>query len=433
VEHPNAEAQSLNPYLDRLHQLQKDLMVRYFSDLTRIADSNQTPAVYLLISGHPVELIRAFGLMPVFPEINALQSAVKHQSLPLIQKAEEIGYSTDNCAYVKADIGLWYAGGVTPLAKIPKPALLLTNYVGCNVYLHWWEHLKHLSGAPLVDLDVPFLRSQDGEPRTDDVLYVRRQLQALIPVLEHISGVRYDPDRLRAVLDYSRKTEDLWVQIKQLAQARPAPFDAYFDAATMMGPLHVFRGTPEGLDYFRQAFSLLKRAQEQGQGVQNPERFRLVIEGPPPWPHFRAFREMFSRWGAVFVASSYSTVGGLWDWGFRHDPDDPLTTIAYHMLKWNLAIRPLVRRYEQLARYLAEFKAEGLVIHSVKSCRLFSAGQGDMREYFAREHKVPTLLVESDLEDPRYFSPAQMRTRIDAFMESLTQHQHAQAKLPSSS
>jgi len=31
---------------------------------------------------------------------------------------------------------------------------------------------------------------------------------------------------------------------------------------------------------------------------------------------------------------------------------------------------------------------------------------------------VPTLLIESDLEDPRYFSEAQMRNRIDAFFES---------------
>jgi benzoyl-CoA reductase subunit B len=54
-----------------------------------------------------------------------------------------------------------------------------------------------------------------------------------------------------------------------------------------------------------------------------------------------------------------------------------------------------------------------------KSCRLFSAGQGDMREYFTRELNVPTLMVESDLEDPRYYAEAQMKNRIDAFFESL--------------
>ena len=58
----------------------------------------------------------------------------------------------------------------------------------------------------------------------------------------------------------------------------------------------------------------------------------------------------------------------------------------------------------------------------MKSCRLFSAGQGDMREHFTKDLGIPTLLVESDIEDPRYFSEAQMKNRIDAFFESL-EHQ----------
>ena len=89
------------------------------------------------------------------------------------------------------------------------------------------------------------------------------------------------------------------------------------------------------------------------------------------------------------------------------------------MLQQNLANRNFLQRYQQIRRYVDEWNADALVIHSVKSCRLFSAGQGDMREYFAKDLGIPTLFVESDLEDPRYFSAAQMRNRIDAFFESL--------------
>ena len=89
------------------------------------------------------------------------------------------------------------------------------------------------------------------------------------------------------------------------------------------------------------------------------------------------------------------------------------------MLQWNLTNRSLLHRYQQIRRYVEDWSADALIIHSVKSCRLFSAGQGDMREYFTKELGVPTLLIESDLEDPRYFSEAQMRNRIDAFFESL--------------
>jgi benzoyl-CoA reductase subunit B len=89
------------------------------------------------------------------------------------------------------------------------------------------------------------------------------------------------------------------------------------------------------------------------------------------------------------------------------------------MLRYNVTNRSFFQRYEQLRQYVEEWNADALVIHSVKSCRLFSAGQGDMREYFSKELGVPTLLIESDLEDPRYFSEAQMRNRIDAFFEAL--------------
>jgi benzoyl-CoA reductase subunit B len=119
-------------------------------------------------------------------------------------------------------------------------------------------------------------------------------------------------------------------------------------------------------------------------------------------------------------------VGGLWEFGFRHDPDHPLESIARHMLQWNLTNRNFLQRYDQIARYVDEWQADALVIHSVKSCRLFSAGQGDMREYFTKERGVSTLLVESDIEDPRYFSEAQMKNRIDAFFESLA-HKRATA------
>jgi benzoyl-CoA reductase subunit B len=112
-------------------------------------------------------------------------------------------------------------------------------------------------------------------------------------------------------------------------------------------------------------------------------------------------------------------VGGIWEFGFRHDPARPLESIARHMLTYNLTNRNFLQRYAQIKDYVEQWDADALVIHSVKSCRLFSAGQGDMREYFTKELNVPTLLIESDLEDPRYFSEAQLRNRVDAFFESL--------------
>ena len=112
-------------YQGQMHLLQKEMMGRYFDRVTRAAEKGEGKAVYMLISGNPVELIQAFDLIPVYPEIDALQLAAKKSALPFILKAEELGYSMDNCAYVKADVGLYLGGYVAPYGTIPKADLLL--------------------------------------------------------------------------------------------------------------------------------------------------------------------------------------------------------------------------------------------------------------------------------------------------------------------
>jgi benzoyl-CoA reductase subunit B len=407
-------------YQGKMHNLQKDMIGRYYDRLTGAAEGRGTDkAVYMMISGNPVELIQAFDLIPVYPEVNALQLAVKKQSLPFILQAEEMGYSTDNCAYVKADVGMFFGGRKTPFATIPKPDYILCNYVGCNVYLQWFEHLEDFTHAPTYNLDIPFIRTAAGTPTPDDVSYVVKQLEEIIVQLEKLTGKSLDYKKLQRIVAISGETGDLWSEIKKLTRRRPAPFDAYFDSVTMMAPLYCLRGTEDGLHFFREAHKEMLERADRHEGPLPEEKFRFVIEGPPPWPYLRAFRDMFSRWGAVAVASTYSTVGGLWEFGFRHDAQRPLESIASHMLQWNLTNRNFLQRYKQIRDYVEQWDADALVIHSVKSCRLFSAGQGDMREYFTKDLNVPTLLIESDLEDPRYFSEAQLRNRVDAFFESL--------------
>jgi benzoyl-CoA reductase subunit B len=381
------------------------------------AHAEGQPTAAVLISGNCVELLRALGFLPLFPEVTALQNAIRKKALPLILRAEQAGYSADNCAYVKADIGLYLDGGMGPGKPIPLPSLVVCNYVGCNVYVKWFEHLAEVSGAPLFMLDVPFARTEDPPPQ--DVRYVVGQLQELIALGERISGRRFDVDRLREIVALAARAEEGYARCKDLTRRRPAPFDAYFDAINLMGPINVLRGTPEAAEFFDLAVAEFAELAEQGLGPLTEERVRAVFEGPPPYPYYRNFRDLFTRWGAVGVQSTYSTVGGIWDWGFRHDAGDPLASIAAHMMRHNLANRSIVDRYGQIRRYVEEWGADALVIHSIKSCRLYSAGQGDMREVFTRDLGVPTLLVESDLEDPRYYAEAQLKSRIDAFFEAL--------------
>ncbi len=404
-------------YRSQIHQRQKELMLRWYDRLDQAARTGSPASVALMISGNCVELLEAFDAVPIYPEVNALQLAIRHQSLEPILVAEELGYAADNCAYVKADIGALLKG-ITPTGgKLPKPSLVLCNFVGCNTYIKWFEHVAELLSSPLYVLDVPFLRTEVA--RKEDITYVVHQLKEAVKKLEEITGRKFDYDRFKEAVRCSSRVEELWSRIKHLARKTPSPFDAYFDAITLMGPLYVYRGSPAGVEFFEVALQEMEKKVGRGEGVYDQEKFRVVVEGPPPYPYFRTFRDMFAKWKACVVASTYSTVGGLWEFGFRHDAENPFEAVALHMLAHNVANRNYLQRYDQIQRYVEDWNAQGVIIHFVKSCRLFSAGQGDMRDYFAKKLGIPTLYLESDLEDPRYFAEAQIRNRIDAFFETL--------------
>jgi benzoyl-CoA reductase subunit B len=395
--------------------LQKEMLGAWFKRLAE-APARGEPVAYLFISGNIGELLANFGFHLVYPEVNALQCGIKKVAGSMILKAEELGYSPDVCGYVKNDIGLLHTGNHSPMGDLPPPSLLVCNYSGCRTYVKWFEALAEYYKAPLVMLDVPYRRDDTIDPC--DLDYVVGQMRELIVLCEKITGRKFDLDRLREELGRSALAEDYWVKILESAKRTPSPFDAYFEAVFFMAPLYTLRGTADCLRYYEAAWREIEERIAHGIGPIPEERFRVVFEGPPPWPHFRPFWEMFQRWGAVAVASTYSKVGGLFDQGVRHDPARPLESMAEYCMNcytnWHLGLRR-----DLIQRYCHDYAADGLVIHSVKSCRSFSVGQADTREVFSKQLGIPTLFIESDLADPRYFSAAQLRTRIDAFFEGL--------------
>src|SRR5207247_8597030 len=123
-------------------------------------------------------------------------------------------------------------------------------------------------------------------------------------------------------------------------------------------------------EFFDAAVAEFESLVAQGHGPLSEERFRTVVEGPPPYPFYKNFRNLFAKWGAVAVQSTYSTVGGIWEWGFRHDPRRPLESIAQQMLQENLTHRSIVAGYAQIARYAAVGGAAAVMSHSIIYSRL---------------------------------------------------------------
>jgi benzoyl-CoA reductase subunit B len=409
---------------DRSMELQKAMLAEHFDRLERAPETGEK-TVYTFVPGNLTELIRSFGALPVLPEINALQSGLRGKSAAYIAEAEKLGHSEDVCTYVKCDIGMVKSGNVGPTGtRLPRPDLLLLSYTGCYTFMKWFELLREEYRCPTVFLQIPY--QADGSLRPEHREYVSRQIREnLIPALEKITGRAYDEDALRESLARSRQAEDDLVSVLQSARRRPSPVDAYFGAVYYVGPIFsAFRGTPEGAAYYRALREEIEARVAAGAGPDTPsgrlddQKYRLVVEGPPNWTHFREFWKMFSDEKAVMVASTYTKVGGTYDLGFRHDPEDPIGTMADYCGGCYTNLN-LPSRADLLVRYLREYEADGFLVHSVKSCNSFSAGQLALLREVERRTGIPGGFLESDLVDPRYFSAANLKNRVESYLQML--------------
>lgn len=407
--------------------IQKEMINNLFKDLSTAKETGKK-VVYTFVPGNLSELIHAFDMLPVYPEINALQSGMRKKSDSFIKEAERYGHSEDVCTYVKCDIGMMLKGNIGPTGeKIPSPDLLLLSYTGCFTFMKWFESLENLyPGVEIAMLHTPY--QKDGEITKEMTEYMVKQLKdEVIPKMEKVSGKKYDETKLKKILENSVKTEDLIVKIFDTPKNIPTPIDAYFAGVYYIGPINIgFRGTIEAVEYYEELYKEINKRIELGLGPITPEgeikeeQYRLVVEGPPNWTSFREFWKLFYDNGAVIVASSYTKVGGVYDMGFRHNPDSPLESLGEYCMNCYTNLN-LPQRIELLEKCITDYHADGFLVNSIKSCNSFSAGQLLMMRKIEVKLEIPVGFIESDLVDPRYFSYANIKNRLESFFQMLEQ------------
>jgi benzoyl-CoA reductase subunit B len=263
---------------------------------------------------------------------------------------------------------------------------------------------------------------------------VKQLKEEVIPAMERVSGVKFDIDRLRENLRRSAAAEDDQVWVLESAKHRRSPIDAYFGGVYYIGPIFTaFRGTDDAVEYYRILRGEIEERLAKGLGPITPEgdmeeeRYRLVVEGPPNWTSFRDFWKMFYDEGAVVVSSTYTKVGGVYDLGFRHDPDKPLESLAEYCLGC-YTNRNLPSRIDMLVKYIEDYQADGLLINSIKSCNSFSAGQLLMMQEVEKRTGKPAAFIETDLVDPRYFSPANVKNRLESYFQMIEQKRQGKSR-----
>jgi len=395
-------------------------------ELQRLVEKHYLEARYLrfgrplawVTSGAPVEILRAMGIVSLYPENYGALCGARGAASALCQASEAQGYSPDLCSYARGSIGSLTAGKTAPLGGLPKPHLLICANNICGTVLKWYEALARYYQVPLFVIDMPFIHDPAGLPPAHAVSYVAAQLEAMVAFVQRVTGRKLDAGKLSHTVELAGQTTRLWREIRELCRARPSPLNAP-DLFINMAPIVVLRGSEEAVHFYQHLKAEVEERVSQGVGAITQERVRLLWDNIAIWHRLFRFYNYFADLGACFVVDTYT---GGWSMplptGEQPGRAALLEAIAatYTAVYLNQSLR---HRAERMIELIEPFGVDGFVMHSNRSCKPYSFGQYDIKRIVTERTGRPGLIIEADHTDPRAYADDQVKRSIETFMEAL--------------
>lgn len=400
----------MGDYKIKTAKLMKEIMGNYFLGMK---DTNKKYAWCTSVG--PAELLRSFGFEIHFPENHGALLGATRTAGDLIPESAKLGYATDICSYLTADIGS-YLKKQTPMQEHyglegpPNPSIIVYNTNQCREVQDWFTYFGKEIGCPTFGINPP--RHID-EVTPEEIADVAAQFKALIPLCEQVSGTKFDIDKFRETLRLSKEATDLWKDVLWTAKATPAPI-SFFDATIHMGPIVVLRGTETAKNYYTELLKELTANLKEGIGFLEKEKCRIYWDGMPIWGKLRSLSDLFIQNNAAVVASTYCN-----SWVFdSFDPKNPFESSAkaYTEIFIN---RSESAKEKILARLVEDFRIDGMIFHDAKTCANNSNNRFGMPQRITEKLGIPTLVIEADLCDLRFYSEGQSITKIETYLEQI--------------
>ena len=387
----------------------KEIMTNYYIE-AKTADQAGKKIAWIT-SGGPVEPLIAMDVIPVYPENHGAMIGASKMGVDLCEKSEEMGYSRDLCSYARTDIACSPING-GPIGGLPKPDMLICCNNICGTVLKWYEIQARYYDVPLFILDTPFCHTEFSIEAKE---YVKKQINEYLKFLEMVCDKQFDYDRMKQVGQLSLKGQRLWQAVLDTTVHQPAPMSA-FDAFFHLALIVTLRGTQIVVDYYSSLLDEMRERITSGISAVHNEKYRLLWDNIPIWYRTRWLSEKFASHNACLVADTYTSA---WCSSLKYiNEENFLDTMAdgYTKIYLNIGVDKMA---EHVIEMIDKYNANGIVMHSNRSCKPYSFGQYDILKIVKEKRDIPALVIEADMVDERSFSESQIETRIDAFMEVL--------------
>lgn len=356
-------------------------------------------------SNFPVEIPETLGLAVVYPENQAAGIAARGGGARLCEISEADGYSNDICAYAR--ISLAYAKiKDAPEQNMPQPDFLLCCNNICNCMIKWYENLAKELNIPMILIDIPF--NPDYEVSDAEVEYVKAQFWAAIHQLEALTGKKWSDEKYKEVMEYSGRTSRAWLAATATAHYEPSPFNG-FDLLNHMAVMVTARGKKEAAEAMETLLKEYEDNHEKGISTfRAEEKYRIMFEGIACWPWLRVTSTGLKSRGINMVTTIYADAFGF----IYKDFDDMCRAYC----KVPNAINLEYAR-DKRVKLCKDNHVEGLLVHTNRSCKLWSGFMYEMSRQIGEECGIPVASFDGDQADPRNFSEAQYDTRVQGLTE----------------
>ena len=381
----------------------------YYRDLAT-AKERGVPVVWIT-SMAPIEMVYAFDSIPFFPENYAALCSSRKVAAEFCKAGEARGYSQDLCAYALCTFGVMFEKrGAFGDEGPPAPDILLATEGACSTHPKWWEAMQRYYNCPLFIIDAAYTIDSDTLPEHNKEYY-SSQVEEFAHYMEEHTRRKFDIDKLRQVVSYADKASEIWDEIDDFRKAIPTPI-SQIDVFTCLFALVTLKGTPEAVEFYKQLRDEVKERVDNGTGFITPERFRLIWDLFPIYHNMRLLN-YFADLGAAFVTDLYGNA-----FSGRLNSNDPFNSLAERYLSYFMraASRHKAEIYKERAR---KYNVDGIVFHSNRCCRCFTAEQPDIGNILRDDLDLPGLRFEANMVDPRGYDDAQVKARIESFIEML--------------
>jgi len=394
---------------DLLKQITRD----YHEEGIRAPEEGRRVAWCTALSPH--EFLSAMDFHLVFPEHESAVMGAMNTSVGLCQIAEDAGYPADLCSYARTNLGCALAEGpIEDVQDLPKPDILMACNNGCVTFNKWFQSLSRTLGVPLIFVDAPFLHDEADADAIERVQkYTRQQLDALPALLQQLTQLRFDYDRLSECVANTRDSIGSWLAVQRLGQNRPSPISS-FDTYNLLLPLVCMRSRSEAVHFAETLKMEVAERVADGIAAIPGEKYRLYLDGPPPWFGTRKLARKFAGLQACVITGIYTLVFECFQ---ELDSSRPIETLA-EALTTQYANQGVKHRTEILLRHMEQYHLDGMIMQWPQTCKPVFIGQYDQIEAI-RQKGVPCLIIEGDMCDSRLYNEADTAARIEAFIETL--------------